>query len=212
MRVMFMGTTHFSCVVLQQLLDDGYDVVAVVTQPDRPFGRKKVLKAPPVKELAIEHQITVIQPIKIKESIEDVLAFEPDLVVTCAYGQIVPKAILDYPKFLCLNVHASLLPKFRGGAPIHWSIIRGEKETGVTLMRMDVGMDSGDMLSSRSVSIEDQDMMGDVEAKLMEASKVLIHEDLKSYLEGKLSFIPQDKDLVTLAYTIQRDDEFVTFK
>ncbi|UPU39196.1 methionyl-tRNA formyltransferase [Erysipelothrix sp. Poltava] len=169
MRVMFMGTTHFSCVVLQQLLDDGYDVVAVVTQPDRPFGRKKVLKAPPVKELAIEHQITVIQPIKIKESIEDVLAFEPDLVVTCAYGQIVPKAILDYPKFLCLNVHASLLPKFRGGAPIHWSIIRGEKETGVTLMRMDVGMDSGDMLSSRSVSIEDQDMMGDVEAKLMEA-------------------------------------------
>lgn len=212
MRVMFMGTTHFSCVVLQQLLDDGYDVVAVVTQPDRPFGRKKVLKAPPVKELAIEHQIPVIQPVKIKESIDDVLAFEPDLVVTCAYGQIVPKAILDYPKFLCLNVHASLLPKFRGGAPIHWSIIRGEKETGVTLMRMDVGMDSGDMLSSRSVSIEDQDMMGDVEAKLMEASKVLIHEDLKSYLEGKLSFIPQDKDLVTLAYTIQRDDEFVTFK
>ncbi|WP_331836206.1 methionyl-tRNA formyltransferase [Erysipelothrix piscisicarius] len=211
MRVMFMGTTHFSCVVLQQLLDDGYDVVAVVTQPDRPFGRKKVLKAPPVKELALKHEIPVIQPIKIKESIEDVLKFEPDLVVTCAYGQIVPKAILDYPKFLCLNVHASLLPKYRGGAPIHWSIIRGEKETGVTLMRMDVGMDSGDMLASRRVSIDDHDMMGDVESKLMAASKILIQEDLRAYLEGDLSFVPQNKEHVTLAYTIQREDEFVSF-
>lgn len=211
MRVMFMGTTPFSCVVLKQLLDDGYDVVAVVTQPDRPFGRKKVLKAPPVKVLAQEYQIPVIQPKRIKESVDEVLSFEPDLVVTCAYGQIVPKAILDYPKFLCLNVHASLLPKYRGGAPIHWSIIRGEKETGVTLMRMDVGMDSGDMLASRSVVIEDTDMMGDVEAKLMDVSKTLIHEDLKAYLEGNLDFVPQDKEKVTLAYTIQRDDEFITF-
>lgn len=211
MRVMFMGTTPFSCVVLKQLLDDGYDVVAVVTQPDRPFGRKKVLKAPPVKVLAQEYQIPVIQPKRIKESVDEVLSFEPDLVVTCAYGQIVPKAILEYPKFLCLNVHASLLPKYRGGAPIHWSIIRGEKETGVTLMRMDVGMDSGDMLASRSVVIEDTDMMGDVEAKLMDVSKTLIHEDLKAYLEGTLSFVPQDKEKVTLAYTIQRDDEFITF-
>lgn len=211
MRVMFMGTTPFSCVILQQLIDDGYDVVAVVTQPDRPFGRKKVLKASPVKEMAFEHGIPVLQPERIKNSVDEVLAMQPDLVITCAYGQIVPKPILDYPKYKCLNVHASLLPKFRGGAPIHWSIIRGEKETGVTLMLMDVGMDSGDMLTSRSVPIAADDTMGDVEAKLMHVSKDLIHVDLARYLNGELVFVPQDKDAVTLAYTIQRDDEFISF-
>ena len=116
MRVIFMGTTPFSCVVLKQLLDDGYNLVAVVTQPDRPFGRKKVLKASPVKEMALEHQIDVLQPEKIKEASELVLSYKPDLILT---------------------------PKYRGGAPIHWSIIRGEDETGVSLMRMDKGMDSG---------------------------------------------------------------------
>ncbi|QIK70445.1 methionyl-tRNA formyltransferase [Erysipelothrix sp. HDW6C] len=211
MRVMFMGTTPFSCVILQQLIDDGYDVVAVVTQPDRPFGRKKVLKASPVKEMAFEHGIPVLQPERIKNSVDEVLAMQPDLVITCAYGQIVPKPILDYPKYKCLNVHASLLPKFRGGAPIHWSIIRGEMETGVTLMLMDVGMDSGDMLTSRSVPIAADDTMGDVEAKLMHVSKDLIHVDLARYLNGELVFVPQDKDAVTLAYTIQRDDEFISF-
>ncbi|CAM4204610.1 methionyl-tRNA formyltransferase [Erysipelothrix inopinata] len=211
MRVIFMGTTPFSCVILQQLLDDGYDVVAVVTQPDRPFGRKKILKASSVKELALKNEIDVLQPVKIRTDFEEVLSYKPDLIITCAYGQIVPKVILDYPQFGCLNVHASLLPKFRGGAPIHWSIIRGEKETGVTLMHMDVGMDSGDMLAFQNVPIDEDDTMGHVEAKLMEVSKILIHEDLKDYLDGKLERQKQNDEAVTLAYTIQRDDEYISF-
>lgn len=211
MRVIFMGTTPFSCVVLNTLIKNGYDLVAVVTQPDRPFGRKKILKASPVKEMAIEHGIPVLQPEKIREDYQEILDYKPDLVVTCAYGQIVPKIVLDYPKHLCLNVHASLLPKYRGGAPIHWSIIKGDDETGVTLMRMDPGMDSGGMLSSRSVTIEQDDIMSDVEAKLMAASIPLIEEDLPKYLQGDLKFVEQDEDKVTLAYTIQREDEFISF-
>ncbi len=211
MRVIFMGTTPFSVVILQQLLDDGHEVVAVVTQPDRPFGRKRILKASPVKELALERGIDVLQPERIRDSVEDVLSYKPDLIMTCAYGQLVPRKILEAPKYLALNVHASLLPKYRGGAPMHWSIIKGEKETGVTLMRMDVGMDSGGMLSSRTVQIEDEDMMSDVEAKLMEVSKSLIHTDLPLYLDGKLDFVEQDPDQVTFAYTISREDEYIDF-
>lgn len=211
MRTVFMGTTPFSCVVLQQLLDDKYDVVGVVTQPDRPFGRKQILKPSPIKELALLNNLVVLQPESIRKEYQEVLDLEPELIVTCAYGQIVPKVILDYPIKGCLNVHASLLPKFRGGAPIHWSIIRGETETGVTLMHMDVGMDSGDMIAKKSVSIDDNDTMGDVEAKLMKASQVLIHEELKKYLAGELTSIKQDDKLVTLAYTIQKQDEFISF-
>lgn len=212
MRVIFMGTTPFSCVVLDTLIKNGYDLVAVVTQPDRPFGRKKILKASPVKEMALEHQIPVLQPENIKSEYQMVLDYEPDLVVTCAYGQIVPKIILDYPKYLCLNVHASLLPKYRGGAPIHWSIINGDSETGVTLMRMDPGMDSGGMLARRAVPIEQDDIMSDVETKLMAASIPLIEVDLPAYLKGELDFVEQDESQVTLAYTIQRKDEFISFK
>ncbi|NLW15247.1 MAG: methionyl-tRNA formyltransferase [Erysipelothrix sp.] len=212
MNIVFMGTTYFSNVVLNQLLEDGFNVVGVVTQPDRPFGRKKELKAPLTKELAIQHQIPVLQPESIKNSIDEVLALKPDCIVTCAYGQIVPKGILDYPKYKSLNVHASLLPKHRGGAPIHKSIIAGDTETGVTLMFMDVGMDSGDMLAKEKVSIEKDDTFGDVEAKLMEASKILIHKYLPLYLDGKIEAEKQNKDDVTYAYAIKREEEFVSFK
>lgn len=211
MRTLFMGTTPFSCVVLQQLIDDNYEIVGVVTQPDRPFGRKKELKHSAVKTMALENGIPVLQPEKIKLAIDDVIALNADLIITCAYGQIVPKAILDSPKVGCLNVHASLLPKFRGGAPIHWSIIRGETETGVTLMHMDVGMDSGDMIAKQTVSIEPTDVMGDVERKLMDASKILIHNDLDHFIKGNIKSVPQNEDDVTYAYTIKREDEFVSF-
>lgn len=211
MRTLFMGTTPFSCVVLQQLIDDNYELVGVVTQPDRPFGRKKELKHSAVKSMALEYGIPVLQPEKIKDSIQDVLDLQADLIITCAYGQIVPKEILNSPKVGCLNVHASLLPKFRGGAPIHWSIIRGETETGVTLMHMDIGMDSGDMIAKRSVSIEETDVMGDVESKLMEASKILIHEDLARFIKGEIHGVAQDETQVTYAFTIKREDEYVTF-
>lgn len=212
MRVIFMGTTEFSCVVLNQLLEDGYNVVGVVTQPDRPFGRKRVLKASAVKEMALAHNIEVVQPVNIRKEMDLVLDLEPDLIVTCAYGQIVPKAILNYPKYKNLNVHASLLPKYRGGAPIHKSIINGDSETGVTLMLMDVGMDSGDMISKRSVDIAFDDTFGDVEAKLMEVSKDLIHSDLPKYLDKTLLPVKQDESEVTHAYAITREEEYISFK
>lgn len=212
MKILFMGTTVFSNVVLNKLIEDGYNVVGVVTQPDRPFGRKKELKMPDTKVLAIKHNIPVLQPQRIKEAVDEIQDLNPDCIVTCAYGQIVPKAILDIPRLKSLNVHASLLPKYRGGAPIHKSIIEGEKETGVTLMFMDVGMDTGDMLAKESVSIDFEDTFGDVEKKLMDASIKLIGEALPLYLDGKLEAEKQNPDAVTYAYAIKREEEFVSFK
>lgn len=212
MRIIFMGTTPFSCVVLKQLIDDNYNVVGVVTQPDRPFGRKKILKPSAVKVLALEYGITVLQPEKIRSDYEAILAMKPDFIITCAYGQIVPKVILDAPTYKCLNVHASLLPNYRGGAPIHKAIIDGQTQTGVTLMHMDVGMDSGDMLATESVSIAFTDTFADVEEKLMEASRALIHHALPLYFDGKLQAQKQDETRVTYAYTLKREDEFVSFQ
>lgn len=211
MRVIFMGTTEFSKVILQELVEESYELVALVTQPDRPFGRKRKLKAPITKTYALENDIKVIQPEKIKDAIEEINALDADLIVTCAYGQIIPIEILNHPKHKAVNVHASLLPKYRGGAPIHWSIIKGEKTTGLTLMQMDAGMDSGAMISQREVMIEDSDTMGDVEKKLMAVSRPLISEDLKAYLKGHLEAKEQDSDKVTFAYTIKKEDELIDF-
>ncbi len=212
MKILFMGTTVFSNVVLNKLIEDGYNIVGVVTQPDRPFGRKRELRQPDTKVLALEHGITVLQPESIKDSVEDIRALAPDCIVTCAYGQIVPKSILDIPPLKSLNVHASLLPKYRGGAPIHKAIINGEKETGVTLMFMDVGMDTGDMLAKETVQIDQEDTFGDVEKKLMDASILLIENSLPLYLQGKLEAEVQNEDEVSYAYAIKRDEEYVTFK
>lgn len=207
-----MGTTSFSNVVLNQLIKDQYDIVAVVTQPDRPFGRKKELKQPDTKILALEHGIKVLQPEVIKDALEDIKALAPDCIITCAYGQIVPKSILDIPVFKSLNVHASLLPKYRGGAPIHKSIMAGDTQTGVTLMFMDVGMDTGDMLAKETVSILEDDTFGDVEFKLKEASIKLIKEALPRYFKGELIAEVQDESQASYAYAIKREEEFVSFK
>ena len=146
MKVVFMGTPEFAVPILKLLIDE-YDVVGVVTQPDRMVGRKRIITPPPVKELALEHNIKVFQPLKIKENYQEILALSPDLIVTCAYGQILPEEILHFPKYGCINVHASLLPKLRGGAPIHHAIIDGYKETGITIMYMSKKMDQGDILT-----------------------------------------------------------------
>lgn len=212
MKILFMGTTSFSNVVLNQLIKDQYDIVAVVTQPDRPFGRKKELKQPDTKILALEHGIKVLQPEVIKDALEDIKALAPDCIITCAYGQIVPKSILDIPVFKSLNVHASLLPKYRGGAPIHKSIMAGDTQTGVTLMFMDVGMDTGDMLAKETVSILEDDTFGDVEFKLKDASIKLIKEALPRYFKGELTAEVQDESQASYAYAIKREEEFVSFK
>ena len=164
-KIVFMGTPEFAVPILEGLINN-YNVVGVVSQPDKRIGRHQVLTNTPVKELALKYDIPVFQPIRIREDYEDILNLNPDLIVTCAYGQIIPKAILDYPRLGCINVHASLLPKLRGGAPIHKAIIDDYGTTGVTIMYMDVKMDSGDIISQREVKILDSDNLEKYRQKL----------------------------------------------
>ena len=210
-RILFMGTPDFAVASLEALVAGGYNIVAVVTQPDRPVGRKQVLTAPPVKEAALRHGLPVLQPerIKAQEALDEVLGIEPDLIVTAAYGQILPKRLLDAPRFGCINVHASLLPKYRGGAPIHKSIVDGEKETGVTIMYMVEALDAGDMLSKVAVPIAPRDTVGTMHDKLAEAGSKLLLDTLPELLAGKLAATPQNHEEATFAPNIKREDERV---
>lgn len=210
MKIVFMGTPDFAVNVLQGLIDN-YEVVGVVSQPDKRIGRHQVLTNTPVKELALKYDIPVFQPIKIKEDYEDILNLNPDLIVTCAYGQIIPKAILDYPRLGCINVHASLLPKLRGGAPIHKSIIDDYGTTGVTIMYMDVKMDSGDIISQREVKILDSDNLESLHDKLSEVGTSLLLDTLPSIIDGSNSRTKQNEDEVTYAYNIKREEEHIDF-
>ena len=210
MKVVFMGTPKFALNVLQGLIDN-YDVVGVVCQPDKEVGRKRVLTPPPVKELALANNIKVFQPKKIRVEYEDILACEPDIIITCAYGQIIPKEILDYPKYGCINVHGSLLPKYRGGAPIHRSIMNGDKETGITIMYMDVGMDTGDMISKRSVLIEENDNLETLSDKLSIAGRDLLLDTLPSIIDGSCKREKQDENEVSYAYNISSEEEHIDF-
>ena len=150
LKVVFMGTPDFSVPVLNMLIDN-CQVIGVVTQPDKPVGRNGKLSISPVKDIALKNNIPIFQPVKIKNEYSDILSLNPDIIITCAYGQIIPQEILEYPKYGSINVHASLLPKYRGAAPIQWAVINGEKTTGVTTMYMDEGMDTGDMLLKQEV-------------------------------------------------------------
>ena len=210
MKIVFMGTPDFAVNVLQGLIDN-YDVVGVVSQPDKRIGRHQVLTNTPVKELALKYDIPVFQPIRIREDYEDILNLNPDLIVTCAYGPIIPKAILDYPRLGCINVHASLLPKLRGGAPIHKSIIDDYGTTGVTIMYMDVKMDSGDIISQREVKILDSDNLESLHDKLSEVGTSLLLDTLPSIIDGSNSRTKQNEDEVTYAYNIKREEEHIDF-
>ena len=210
MRIVFMGTPDFSVPVLEGLIEN-YNVVGVVSQPDKEVGRKRVLTPTPTKEVALKHNIPVIQPIKIRKEFQDVLDLKPDLIVTCAYGQIIPKEILDCPKLGCINVHGSLLPKLRGGAPIHHAIIDGYDETGITIMYMDVGMDSGDIISQRSIKIEDSDNVGLLWDKMSLLGRDLLLETLPSIIDGTNERIKQDESLVTFGLNIKREEEHIDF-
>lgn len=209
MRVVFMGTPDFSVPILRRLITDGYEIAAVVTQPDRPKGRKKKLTPPPVKIEAEKHGIPVLQPEKIREpeQLEKVLSFEPDIVVTAAFGQILPKKLLDAPRLGCINVHASLLPEYRGGAPIHRAIIDGEKETGVTIMYMAEKLDAGDILTQTIVSIDEDDTVGTLHDKLSKAGMELLAETLPRVEAGELRPVKQDETKVTFAPNIKRAEE-----
>lgn len=210
-RILFMGTPDFAVPSLEALAAEGYRVVAAVTQPDRPVGRKQVLTPPPVKEAALRLGIPVLQPEKIKadEALAQVLALEPDLIVTAAYGQILPKRLLDAPRYGCINVHASLLPKYRGGAPIHKAIVEGETESGVTIMYMVEALDAGDMLSRVVVPIDERDTAGTLFDKLAAAGAKLLVETVPKLLAGEIVPEPQDHEAATYAPTLKRVDERV---
>ncbi|SEH71913.1 methionyl-tRNA formyltransferase [Halobacillus karajensis] len=208
-RIAFMGTPDFAVPVLDRIIEEGYEVVLVITQPDRPKGRKKTLTPPPVKVAAEKHGIPVFQPQKIKDEYKEVLAYDPDLIVTAAFGQILPEALLKEPEHGCINVHASLLPEFRGGAPIHYSILEGKKETGVTIMYMVKQLDAGDMLAKVNVPIEDSDHVGTLHDKLSVAGADLLADTLPRLLAGEITPEAQDETKVTFASNIKREQELI---
>lgn len=206
-RIVFMGTASFSLAVLKMLIEEKYNIVGVVSQPDRFVGRKKVLTMPDVKVEALKHDIPVIQPQKIKEDYQDILDLKPDLIITAAYGQLIPQAILDAPRLGCINVHASLLPLYRGGAPVHQAIIDGQEKTGVTIMYMAKKMDAGNIISQKETLIDDEETVGTLYDRLSDLGAQLLKETLPLILAGENQSIPQDESLVTYAPTLSREDE-----
>ena len=210
MKIVFMGTPEFAVPVLQGLIDH-YDVIGVVSQPDKLVGRHQELKATPIKELALKYKIPVFQPVKIREDYQKILDLNPDMIVTCAYGQIIPKAILDCPKLGCINVHASLLPKLRGGAPIHKAIIDGYDKTGITIMYMDVKMDDGDIITQRETKITDADNLESLHDRLSIMGRDLLLDTLPSIENGTNPRIKQKEEEVTFAYNIKREEEHIDF-
>ena len=208
LRVLFMGTPEFACPTLEMLVNyPGVEVVGVVTQPDRPKGRGQKLALPPVKELAEKHGIPVQQPLKVRapEYIEEVRNINPDLIVVIAFGQILPKALLDIPEHGCINVHASLLPRYRGAAPINWCIINGEAETGITTMMMDVGLDTGDMLVKRATPISPDEDAGELHDRLSLLGAETMRETLDLLLAGKLVREKQDDALSCYAPMLKKE-------
>ena len=209
-KVVFMGTPEFSIPVLEMLIENT-NVVLVVTQPDSYVGRKHELKYTPVKECALKHNIPVFQPEKVREETDEILKYNPDIIITCAYGQIIPSVLLDTPKYKAVNVHASLLPKLRGGSPLHRAIINGYKETGITIMYMAPGMDDGDIITQKSIKIEETDNVGTIHDKLSILGRDLLKETLPNIFSGNITRTKQDESKVTFAYNIKREEEKIDF-
>lgn len=211
MKILFMGTPDIAVSMLKQILADGYDVIGVVTQPDKKAGRKQELKMSEVKQCALQHNIPVYQPVRIKDDYKDLMMLGADLIVTCAYGQFIPSELLEAPTYGSINVHASLLPKLRGGAPIHKAIIYGEKETGMSIIRMVKAMDAGAVMAQCKVRIEETDTAGSLYDKLAEAGAKLLSESIVKIKEGKAVFVEQQEEKATFAYTISKEEEFISF-
>lgn len=209
-RVVFMGTPEFSVPVLEMLIENT-NVVMVVTQPDSYVGRKHELKFSPVKEVALKYNIPVFQPQKIRNDYESVLACNPDIIITCAYGQIIPNILLDTPRYHAINVHASLLPKLRGGSPLHRAIINGYDKTGITIMYMAPGMDDGDIITQSEIVINDTDNVSIIHDKLSVLGRNLLLETLPSIFNGTNKRIKQNESEVTFAYNIKREEEKLDF-
>lgn len=208
-KIVFMGTPDFSVPVLQRVIKEGYNVIAVVTQPDRPVGRKRVLTPPPVKIEAVKQGIPVYQPEKIRNEAElaEILALKPDLIITAAFGQILPNKLLEAPEYGCINVHASLLPELRGGAPIHYSILQGKEKTGITIMYMAEKLDAGDILTQAEVKIEEEDNVGTLHEKLSQIGSDLLAETIPKLFNREITPVKQNDAKATFAPNIKREQE-----
>lgn len=209
-KVVFMGTPSFAVPILDSLIKD-YNVVMVVCQPDREKDRKGNIIYSPCKELALENDIEVFQPQKLKEDYQKILDKNPDVIITAAYGQILPDEILNFPKYGCINVHGSLLPRLRGGAPIHHAIINGDKEAGITIMYMDKKMDAGDIISQRSTKVDDNIILDDLYSELSLIGRDLLIETLPSIINGTNNRIKQNEDEVTFGFNITKEEEKIDF-
>ena len=210
MNIVFMGTPQFAVSIVDEIRKK-HNVVLVVTQPDVYNIKKKKYDYSEVKKYALENNLPLFQPEKIREDYQTILDLDVDLIVTAAYGQIIPKTLLDYPKYKCINVHGSLLPKHRGGAPIQRSIINGDKETGVTIMYMAEKMDAGDMLMQRSIPILDSDTQDTMFDKLSKLGAEMINVLIDDLINDNISPVKQDESLVTFSYNLTKQDELVTF-
>jgi methionyl-tRNA formyltransferase len=206
-RVIFMGTPDFSVPTLAVLLRDGYDVAAVVTQPDRPAGRGRKLELSPVKALAVEHSLPVLQPpsLKAPDAIAALAELRPDLIVVAAFGQILRAAVLDLPGHGCINVHASLLPRWRGAAPVQAAILAGDQVTGSTIMGMDAGMDTGPILAQAALAIAPEDTGGTLAERLAQQGAALLSETLPRWLAGEITPQPQDAGLATVCRPLRKE-------
>ena len=210
LKVVFMGTPEFSVPILESLIELT-DVVLVVSQPDKEVGRKRVLTPSPVKACALEHGIEVYTPKKLREEYEYILNKKPDVIITAAYGQIVPKQMLIYPDYGCINVHGSLLPKYRGASPIQSAIMNGDKTTGITLMYMEEGLDTGNIIHAKEIPIEDDDTYGTLSEKLSILGRDLLVKTLPVIVDGENFDIPQNDDEATSTVKIKREDERLDF-
>ncbi|MBS4761612.1 methionyl-tRNA formyltransferase [Carnobacteriaceae bacterium zg-ZUI252] len=212
-KILFMGTPQFSVPILQALIDSAYEVVGVVTQPDRPVGRKKVLTPSPVKQLAVNYNIPVYQPEKLvaSEELDTLLNTPLDLIVTAAYGQFLPASLLHHPKYHSINVHASLLPKYRGGAPIQFALMNGDHETGVSIMYMEKKMDAGDVLAQVAIPIEESDNVSTLFDKLSLVGRDALIDVLPNLFSGNICAVPQNEELVTFSPALSREQEKLDF-
>ncbi len=212
-KIIFMGTPDFACPTLQRLIDRGENLVAVVTQPDRPKGRGQKLMPPPVKELAEKNGIPVYQPLKVRnpEFVDIIRELKPDVIVVVAFGQILPKALLDIPPHGCINVHASLLPRYRGAAPLNWCIVNGEVETGVTTMLMDVGLDTGDMLLIQKTPLDENEDITSLHDRMAAMGADLLAQTLDTLLTGDLVPQPQNSADSSYAPMLKKDDGIINW-
>lgn len=210
MKICFMGSMDFAVPILEGL-HQKYGVDLVVTQPDKPVGRKQVLQGTPVKDKAVELGIELFQPVRIKKDFSRILSEEFDFIIVAAYGQIIPEAVLYHSKFQAINVHASLLPKYRGGSPMHKAIIAGEKETGVSIIYMEKALDSGFILSQRACELNETDNVKTLENKLSILGRDLLLKTMDDLLHGEVKPIPQDEELVSYAYNFKKDELQIDF-